>query len=198
MGSNSFAPYYSVNTSFVVQNISPQKKCITIFQYPINYERTRDLLKIPGVSESDIRASLLKGELQHKIWAKDIFVTFSDIDLLQFNQAQKDFLSNAGISIGLSVSGSGGVDYVLKEDVSLIGTKDGSNRTFFTPDNFINGSHSGNLFKIELYHNGRLLLQNIDYRVSLTGPGTGFNTITFISLIPKSTSQLYADYYVAI
>lgn len=103
-----FAPYLKFNGCFIVQNISPQIKTIKIFQYPINYGRVRDLLQIPGVAESDIRASLLKGELQHKIRARDIVVICSDIDLLQFNNAQKMFLQSAGIVNGLSVSGSGG------------------------------------------------------------------------------------------
>jgi hypothetical protein len=98
-----FAPYYKINGCFIVLNVSPQIKTITIFQYPINYHCSRDLLKIPGVAEQDIRASLLKGELQHKILAKDIIVTCSDIDLLQFNGNQKAFLQGAGIVNGLDV-----------------------------------------------------------------------------------------------
>lgn len=92
-----------------MKNISPQVKTIKIFNYPILYQDTRDLLQIPGVAEADIRASLLKGELQHKIRAQDIVVICSDIDLLQFNADQKLFLQNAGIVNGLDVSSSGGL-----------------------------------------------------------------------------------------
>lgn len=99
-----FAPFYKINGCFVVLNTSPQIKTISIFQYPINYGQTRDLLQIPGVAEQDIRASLLKGELNHKIRANDIIVICSDIDLLQFNAAQKAFLQGAGIVNGLSVN----------------------------------------------------------------------------------------------
>lgn len=108
MGMNDFAPYLKINGCFIVLNTSPQVKTIKIFQYPINYGQTRDLLQIPGVSESDIRASLLKGELNHKIRAKDIIVICSDVDLLQFNANQKIFLQNAGIVNGLDAGGSGG------------------------------------------------------------------------------------------
>jgi hypothetical protein len=101
MGMDSFAPYYKINGCFIVQNTSPQVKTISIFTYPINYMQTRDLLQIPGVAESDIRASLLKGELNHKIRANDIIVVCSDIDLLQFNANQKAFLQSAGIVNGL-------------------------------------------------------------------------------------------------
>jgi hypothetical protein len=58
-----FAPGRKRNTSFIVRNISPQNKTINIFQYPINMDQTRDLLAIPGVSDGDIRSSLLKGEV---------------------------------------------------------------------------------------------------------------------------------------
>ena len=108
MPNDDFAPYLKFNGCFVVLNTSPQVKTIKIFHYPINYGMTRDILQIPGVAEDDIRASLLKGELQHKIRAHDIVVICSDIDLLQFNAAQKSFLQAAGIVNGLDVSGSGG------------------------------------------------------------------------------------------
>lgn len=104
-----FAPFLKINGCFVVKNISPQVKTIKIFQYPILYNDTRDLLQIPGVAEADIRASLLKGELQHKIRAQDIVVICSDIDLLQFNANQKIFLQNAGIVNGLDASSAGGL-----------------------------------------------------------------------------------------
>jgi hypothetical protein len=107
-GMDEFAPYLKINGCFIVMNISPQIKTIKIFNYPIPYLQTRDILQIPGVSESSIRASLLKGELQHKIRANDITVVCSDVDLLQFNTNQKLFLQNAGIVNGLEASGSGG------------------------------------------------------------------------------------------
>lgn len=108
MGMDDFAPFLKINGCFIVLNVSPQVKTISIFKYPINYQCTRDILQIPGVSEADIRASLLKGELQHKIRAKDIIVVCSDIDLLQFNMDQRAFLMGAGITNGLDASGTGG------------------------------------------------------------------------------------------
>lgn len=107
MGMNDFAPYLNINGIFLVKNISQQKKTIKIFNYPILSNQTRDLLKIPGVSESDIRASLLKGELLVKILAKEIVILDSDIDLLQFNEPHKLFLQNAGVVNGLQANGSG-------------------------------------------------------------------------------------------
>ena len=107
-GNNDFAPDLPINGCFVVRNITPDRgKTIKIFNYPILFNQTRDLLKIPGVSESDIRASLLKGTLRHKILAQDIVIECSDIDLLQFNDAHKEFLQNAGIVNGLEVTAIG-------------------------------------------------------------------------------------------
>lgn len=114
MGMDSFAPGNVNNNSFIVMNVSPEPKTVRVFHYPINYLATRNLISIPGVGESDIRASLLKGELRTKILAKELVVLYSDIDLLQFNLAQKTFLQNAGITIGLDVSSSD--DWLLDND----------------------------------------------------------------------------------
>lgn len=109
MGNNSFAPWSTNPQCFIVQNVSPYPKTIFIFNYPINHGDTRDLLRIPGVAEGDIRSSLLKGELNHKIKAQEIVVTCSDIDLTQYNNTQKAFLEGAGITNGLEPSGGGGI-----------------------------------------------------------------------------------------
>ena len=93
------------NTTFVVRNLV--NKRIRIFNYPIEPGQTRDLLTIPEISESDIRHSLLKGEVGHKIKVHEIEVVNSDIDLLQFNYEQLIFLQNAGITDGLQVIGLG-------------------------------------------------------------------------------------------
>jgi len=118
MGNNSFAPYEKLSTSFVVKNIiTNSNKVVRIFQYPIPVGKTRDLLDIPGVGEADIRASLLKGEILHKLLAKEISVITSDIDLLQFNAQQKALLQAAGITIGLDVSGLG---YITASDHEIL------------------------------------------------------------------------------
>lgn len=182
------------------------------------------MIAIPGVSESDIRASLLKGELRHKIKAKEIVVLFSDIDLIQFNQEQLNFLTNAGITQGTKISvdgyvsqdafdaaiedlqqqidagggggGGGGAAYFLKQNIIPVGVRNGINRTFYTPDVFANGNHRSNTLALQLYLNGRLLYESEDYELSLTGnPGSvGFNTITFTGVVPGNNSTLLATY----
>jgi len=121
MGMNVFAPYRKRNTSFIVKNIiTNSNKTVKIFHYPIPIGAVRDLLGIPGISESDIRASLLKGEILHKILAKEITVIESDIDLLQFNTAQKLFLQKAGVINGLEVTDSQVQSSKLRELISFI------------------------------------------------------------------------------
>lgn len=193
-----FAPYLKINGCFIVLNVSPQVKTISIFKYPINYHCTRDLLQIPGVAESDIRASLLKGELQHKIRAKDIIVVCSDIDLLQFNATHKAFLQAAGIVNGLEVTATAVLPYKWVEEIPLIGVKNSNNRIFSTPDKFLNGLFtSGDQFHIHIKHDGKDLYENIDYAISESGgPGTGYDTIYLKAFAPKARSLLIATYAV--
>lgn len=216
MGMDSFAPWSHSPNCFVVENItSNPKKTIRIFQYPIRHGHTRDLLRIPGVAEDDIRASLLKGEINHKIKAGEIVVICSDIDLLQFNTIQKSFLQGAGIVHGLSVDfnqlttdvtdaintgGDGYAKFLFKNKQLLIGNINGINRIFTvpTPDKFIEGLLFNNEFHLYLTHNGHEMKQNIDYIISESdGVGTGYDTIIFTSFSPiKNRSILEASYVI--
>ena len=119
MGMNDFAPYYPQNTSFIVKNISPQNKTIKIFNYPIPMGQMRNLLEIPGIDEVDLRGSLLKGELNHKLRSNDIIVIASDIDLTQYNNAQITFLQSYGIVNGLFGASSGG-DVVTNDSHEIL------------------------------------------------------------------------------
>lgn len=181
-----------------------------IFHYPINAGCERDLLQIPGVQESDIRASLLKGELRHKFLCGDIELVSSNIDLLQFSDKERAWLQSFGFTEGVSVGydeldgyvqtllaqqASGGIGYLWREKIALIGLKDGINRMFFTPDKFLNGSYLNNVFHLTVEHNGKELYENIDYTISESaGPGTGYDTINLISFTPVRQSLLYATY----
>lgn len=99
-----FAYARKYNTHFVVKNTCPDnRKTIFIFNYPINYGQTRDIMAIPGIEEADIRASLLKGVLRHKLLNGDIRLVSSNIDLLQFSDKQRTFLESFGFSTGITV-----------------------------------------------------------------------------------------------
>lgn len=193
-----FAPYLKKNGSFVVKNItSDRMKTIKIFNYPIVYNQTRDLLQIPGVAEQDLRASLLKGELRHKILAQDIVVISSDIDLLQFNIDQKLFLQSAGIVNGLQV-GSSNIDVLRKDDIQLVGVVNDSNTVFQIPSGiFIQNS----TYKIIVYKNGVKQVFLDDYFIAESGgPSTGYDTIIFVTpptTTPAPVDSLTADYYIS-
>src|ERR1700722_18174822 len=177
-----FAPGYPpINGCFIVQNTSPQNKTITIFQNPINMWQTRDILAIRGVAEQDIRASLLKGELRHKIRSGDIKIICSDIDLLQFNSAQKSFLQSAGVVNGLQI-GSGQISILEQQDIQLVGAVDGVNDIFTIPSGtWIQVSP----YKIIVYDNGVKQTFGTDYTIAESGgSGTGFDTV--ILAIPPS------------
>lgn len=96
--------FYGKNTSihFIVKNISSTGKRLIIFNYPFDLNQQRDLLAAPGISESDIRESLVKGELANKIRVGDLEIVSTNIDLLQFDEQQRNFLINAGATLGVN------------------------------------------------------------------------------------------------
>lgn len=77
------------------------------------------------------------------------------------------------------------VQQAYKSNVSVSGTKNGTNVTFTLPENVIATS-------VMLFLNGQCLVQGVDYNLS----GTGNKTITFAadSNIPLSSDSLTASY----
>jgi hypothetical protein len=106
------------NTVFIVRNLT-SKKTVKVFNYPIFPGAERDILAIPEISESDIRNSLLKGELMIKFLAGEIIVVDSDIDLLQFNDDQKAFLTEIGVIKGLGAMGNSAAASTVGTTVSF-------------------------------------------------------------------------------
>lgn len=86
----------SSNVSFIIKNLSNKK--IRVFNYPLWPGNTRDLMRIPAITEEDIRDSLLKGQLQFMLSVHQIAIVSSDINLTQFNPAQRQFLENLGVT----------------------------------------------------------------------------------------------------
>ena len=202
---NSFAPFVlpTGTSTFVVKNITGtlgnpnQPKCVFIFNYPIPENGgIRDLMMIEGVSEESIRASLLKGEINHKLRAQEVTILASDIDLLQFNQNQANFLYANGVTTGVQI-GPAQMFYLWKQDVELNGVVDGVNLVFTIPSGkFIYDSNHN----IVVYKNGVKQLYLSDfYTAESGGAGTGYDTVVFV--IPPNTSPppvdvLTADYYI--
>ncbi len=206
--------YYKViqehkTTRFVVKNITFYPKIVSLYGYPVEPGLTRDLLSIPEISEADIRFGLLKGEILVKLLAKEIFVVESNIDLLQFNAAEKAFLKSVGVLIGTEIgegqlteelldkinTTASGMPITFHQNMPLIGAKNGLNRFYTTPGFFINGMYLGSEYRIEITHNGRKLDPGVDYTVSESGgAGTGFNSITFLQFSPLAGSRLLCNY----
>ncbi len=192
-GSATQYPYnYPIKGCFIVRNIiTDSNKCIRIFDYPIPVGMTRDLLRIPGIDEAEIRASLLKGTLRNKIIAGEIHIECSDIDLLQFNEDQKTFLQVAGVVNGLIPSGGTGTGGFDVQDASLIGTIDNVNTTFTTATKF---KHTLNLKEV-IFTNGLRNHIPEDYFVAESGGlGAGYDTVIFV--IPPDTNDVITiDYF---
>jgi hypothetical protein len=186
------------STVFIVKNIAPERKRIKIFHYPIDNGCERDLMTIPQVSEADIKHSLLKGELKTKFETNEAIVTRSNIDLIQFDDCQKAWLQSYGVIDGLEGGGGGSttVPFMFKQGMELVGVIDGVNRLFTTTEIFINGTWGSNIFKIEIIHNGRSLVEGFDYILAEGGGvGTGYNTI-MLKFTPSDRSVIRADYVV--
>lgn len=93
---NTFANSSPDTTTFVIKNKS--KKAIIIFGVKINPGLSYDLMQIPGVSEHDIRSSVVKGELLGKLKANQIEIIDVNIDLYTDDDQLGSFLSSKGIS----------------------------------------------------------------------------------------------------
>lgn len=186
MGMNSFATLSDSISEFVVKNIAPSKKLIRIFNYPIPYGTTRNLMLIPGVAEPEIKTSLLKGELNVKIRAGELSIVKTDIDLIQFSDKQKQFLQLYGIYNGLDSFSTDNI----RSNIVLIGSIDGVNKIFQLPNNdtFINAN-----FNVQIYLNGVRQLLGSDFLIY----GNDNNAIIMTSP-PDIGDVVCADYYITL
>lgn len=107
MSLNPFADSLNNGASnFIVKNIST-KKVINIFGIKIAPGYSYNLMNIEGVTEVDIKVSLLKGVLKRKLNINEISIISTDIDLSTLNDTQLSFLSTNLVSYGtLSSAGS--------------------------------------------------------------------------------------------
>lgn len=88
-----------------------------------------------------------------------------------------------------------------KTGVLLIGSLNGANRVFNTPDKFLHA----NGVSLDVFHNGRRLVEAPVPDVRLGdffcsesgGAGTGFDTINLLTFVPVTKSVLVSDYQVA-
>jgi hypothetical protein len=111
-----------------------------------------------------------------------------------------DFLGDGILSLKDLSAGFGIVR--VRVGVPLVGPLDGTNRVFrTTPDYFVHDL-AGNGKTIEVWHNGRRLIQTAthnpgvgDYWVEESGGvGTGYDTINLLTFAPVGRSSLVANY----
>jgi hypothetical protein len=83
------------------------------------------------------------------------------------------------------------------EGVALLGTKNGVNRAFTSPETF----RDDDLTTVRVFHNGRRLIKapddsprNGDFYVSESVPGGGYDTVNLLTFAPVASSELRADY----
>lgn len=90
----------------------------------------------------------------------------------------------------------------VRVGVSLVGPLNGTNRVFRTTPDYFEHDLAGNGQTIEVFHNGRRLIQTSstdpsigDYWVEESGGvGTGFDTINLLTFAPIVSSGLVASY----
>jgi len=104
------------STVFIVQNNTA--KSIKLFNVKIRRGYQYDLMNVSGLSEADIRQSLLKGALRNKLSSGEFSVVSSTINLLQFDSTQLAFLQSLGITNGVTVTGSSADTVVITESTT--------------------------------------------------------------------------------
>ncbi|KKN22499.1 hypothetical protein LCGC14_0914620 [marine sediment metagenome] len=112
-------------SKFIVRNRS--QKASIIFNQKIGPGRSYDLMTIPHVSEADIQHSLLKGTLRNKLSVRELEVTGSNINLVQYSEEFTAFLQSVGITSGTSPIGVTGVTDIaelsqINDEVIATGT----------------------------------------------------------------------------
>jgi len=114
-----------------------------------------------------------------------------------------DFLGDGILSLAELTAVSSAV--TVRVGVPLVGPLNGTNRVFrTTPDEF-EQDLAGTGRTIEVFHNGRRLIQTAtpdpsigDYTVEESGGvGTGFDTINLLTFAPVARSSLVANYALA-
>lgn len=105
MSLNPFADGLNNNYStFIVKN-NNLRKTVKVMGINIAPGNSYNLMSLPGVTEADIKVSLLKGVLKRKLALGEISITSSDLDLSTLNDSQLSFLQNSSINYGVLPTG---------------------------------------------------------------------------------------------
>lgn len=90
VSTNSFDP--STTIKFVVKNNSSMKRSIKVFNTSLPFGATLDCMKIPGVSEEDVRFAVTKGNLKPLIEGGALIVVECSVNLNTTDMAQSAFV----------------------------------------------------------------------------------------------------------
>ena len=100
----------STDITFVIKNNSSINRSIKVFNTKIGPGNSLDLMKVPGVTEEDIRSALTKSYLKDLFSGGALVVTNSTVDLSTSDTAHAAFLNSIGLS-GINES-AGGLEVV--------------------------------------------------------------------------------------
>lgn len=89
---NPFADGTNNASTFLIKNNS--RKNITLFGISLKPGYSYNLMDLQGVTENDIKVSLLKGVLKRKLNIGEISILSSDLSLLTNNSTQNQFIKN--------------------------------------------------------------------------------------------------------
>jgi hypothetical protein len=102
----------SSDVSFIVKNTSSINRSIKVFNTSIGPGNRLDLMKIPGVTEEDIRDELTKGYFKALLSGGALTIVSSTVNLSTSDPNHQSFL----FSIGLSNSDNGGFEVFIYRD----------------------------------------------------------------------------------
>lgn len=128
--------------TFIVQNVTT--KWISIFNNPIAPGAYIDLMKIRGISEEEIKSSLIKGELYHKFRTKSIKAFQSNVNLMSFDPEFTGFLNRNGITTGtgnpFQQSGEVSGTYTCSVNVNI------NDVVYLTSSDYVDLAYAGETF----------------------------------------------------
>lgn len=91
-----------IGVSFIVKNItSPPGRIIKVFNTQVYPGQTLDVMRVLGIGETEVRDSLLKGDLGKKIKNRQLMVVSSTLVLPESDAAYISFLNSSGLNANI-------------------------------------------------------------------------------------------------
>jgi hypothetical protein len=96
----------SSDISFVIRNNSSIQRTIKVFNTKIGYGGSLDLMKVPGVTEEDIRTELTKGKLKTLLAGGSLVVASCTANFTTSDSTHGAFLKSIGINSDTAAAGA--------------------------------------------------------------------------------------------